>query len=236
VKRDALPALLPISSKRSPALSEALPPKVRECNSYSTADRDSGCIIKAQARPSLGATRLNSVLRSEIVTSLNNLGKAYCSLEQYQQAIDCYGQSLLIAQEIGVSKAGRDKSLRQMEATLLGNLGDAYRALGQYQQAIEFHQQSLLIKRELGDRAGTAVSLNKLGKACCGLGEYERAIDFYQSSLEMAREISDRSGEAHSLAGLSKIYYCLGEYQRANAYHHKSLSLVKELGECLVLQ
>ncbi|MDA0867528.1 MAG: tetratricopeptide repeat protein, partial [Cyanobacteria bacterium] len=83
----------------------------------------------------------------------NNLGNAYKSLGQYQQAIDLHQQSLEIKREIGDQKG---------IANSLGNLGNAYYSLGQYQQAIDLHQQSLAIKREIGDQQGIAASLGNL--------------------------------------------------------------------------
>jgi tetratricopeptide (TPR) repeat protein len=151
-----------------------------------------------------------------------NLGVAYTSLGQYQQAIDFHQQSLEIKRDIG-DRGG--------EAGSIGNLGVAYTSLGQYQRAIDFHQQSLEIERDIGDRGGEAASLGNLGNAYYSLGQYQRAIDFHQQSLEIKRDIGDRGGEAASLGSLGLAYYSLGQYQRAIDFHQQSLEIEREIGD-----
>ncbi len=140
--------------------------------------------------------------------SLDNLGLAYRSLGQSQQAIDFHEQSLAIDREIGD---------RQGEATSLNNLGLAYRSLGQSQQAIDFYEQSLAIDREIGDRSGEGGSLCNLGNAYDSLGQFQQAIHFYEQALVICREAGHREFTANSLGGLGNAYRSLGQYQRAIA-------------------
>ena len=87
---------------------------------------------------------------------LIQLGSAYFSLSEFNQAIDFYDQALSIARKLGD---------RNGESASLNNLGESYRNLGKYQQAIQVYQQSLGISREIGDRNGEAISLGNLGIA-----------------------------------------------------------------------
>ncbi len=89
--------------------------------------------------------------RNGEASSYNNLGLAYYSLGEYQQAIQYYQQSLAITREIGD---------RNGEASSYNNLGNAYSSLGEYQQAIQYHQQSLAIKTEIGAAEGTRSARN----------------------------------------------------------------------------
>ena len=125
---------------------------------------------------------------------LSNLGLAYKSLGQYEQAIEFYQQSLEIQREIG-DRRGKSSSLS------LNNLGNAYSLLGHYERAIEFHQQSLEIQREIGDCKSEAGSLCNLGNACDSLGHYERAIEFHQQSLEIygAKSAIATAKQPHSM-------------------------------------
>ena len=138
--------------------------------------------------------------------SLTSLGNAYDSLGEYQQAIDYYQQSLVIAQEIGD---------RSGIATSFNNLGNAYYSLGEYNKAIDYYQQSLVIAQEIGDRSGIATSFNNLGNAYYSLGEYNKAIDYYQQSLVIAQEIGDRRGEANSWFNLAIVLNKLNRKQDA---------------------
>ncbi len=85
-----------------------------------------------------------------IINIYNELGIAYRSLGDYQQAINYYQQSLEIRQEIG-DRHGISNSLN--------GLGNAYYSLGDYPKAIDYYQQSLEIATEIGDRHGRADSL-----------------------------------------------------------------------------
>ncbi|MEL0597311.1 MAG: CHAT domain-containing tetratricopeptide repeat protein, partial [Planktothrix rubescens PR222] len=146
---------------------------------------------------------------------------AYCSLGQYQQAIDYHQQNLTIAREIGS---------RRGEGSALGSLGIAYCSLGQYQQAIDYHQQRLTIAREIGDRRGEGNGLGGLGNAYGSLGEYQQAINYYQQYLTIAREIGDRGGEGFALGGLGNAYLSLRQYQQAIDYHQQRLTIAREIG------
>jgi tetratricopeptide (TPR) repeat protein len=174
--------------------------------------------------------------------SLTDLGNAYYSLGQYQQAIQYHQQSLAITTEIGDLAEGEiRKAARNGEASSYGNLGNAYNSLGQYQQAIQYHQQSLAITTEIGDRKGEASSYLGLGNAYYSLGQYQQAIQYYQQSLAITTEIGDlaegeirkaaRKGEATSYNNLGNAYYSLGQYQQAIQYHQQSLAITTEIGD-----
>jgi tetratricopeptide (TPR) repeat protein len=154
--------------------------------------------------------------------SLTDLGNAYHSLGEYQQAISLYQQSLEIYREIGD---------RNGEATSYMGLGNAYNSQGEYQQAISLYQQSLAIYLEIGDRNGEASSYMGLGNAYNSQGEYQQAISLHQQSLAIKREIGDRNGEASSYMGLGNAYNSQGEYQQAISLHQQSLAIKREIGD-----
>ncbi|MBW4682629.1 MAG: tetratricopeptide repeat protein [Microcoleus vaginatus WJT46-NPBG5] len=152
--------------------------------------------------------------------SLGNLGNAYLSLGQFEQAIDYHQQSLAISREI------KD---RQVEANSIRSLGNAYQSLGQFEQAIDYHQQYLAISREIKDRHGEADSLKNLGNAYESLGQFERAINYHEQYLAISREIKNRLWEADSLKNLGIAYYNMGQFERAIPYHEKCLSIFREI-------
>jgi len=159
---------------------------------------------------------------SSQINILNELGGAYDSLSEYNQAIEFYHQALELSRKI---------AHRNGEASSLNNLGIAYDSLGQYQQAIHFYQQSLEIYREIGDRHGEASSLMNLGIAYKSLGQYQQVIHFQQQSLGIYREIGDRNGEASSLNNLGLAYKSLGQYQQSIQFQQQSLEIYREIGD-----
>ncbi|MCC5624291.1 tetratricopeptide repeat protein [Nostoc sp. CHAB 5715] len=173
-----------------------------------------GQLIKAWQKTDERENRMYGV-------ALNNLGLAYLSLGQYQQAIAFLQQSLDIAREIGD---------RNIEGSSLGNLGNAYLDQGQYQQAIDLYQQSLNIARERGDRNPEGSSLMNLGLGYLNQGQYQQAIDFLQQSLDIAREIGDRNSEGLSLMNLGLAYLYQRQYQQAIDFLQQSLEIAREIG------
>ncbi len=173
-----------------------------------------------EANPS-GSDPNSSRNASSQINILIELGSAYYSLSEFNQAIDFYQQALEICKEIGD---------RSGQANSLNNLGNGYYSLGQYQQAIQLYQQSLEIAREIGDRNGEASSLGNLGNASYSLGQYQQAIQFQQQQLEICREIGDRNGEAISLNNLGLAYESLGQYQQAIQFYQQSLEICIQIG------
>ncbi|MEM6432641.1 MAG: CHAT domain-containing protein, partial [Cyanobacteria bacterium P01_D01_bin.115] len=153
--------------------------------------------------------------------ALGNLGLAYYSLSDYDQAIDLYQQQLTITQEIS-DRAG--------EGRALGNLGNVYLSLGEYEQAIDLYQRNLAIARGIGDRAMEGNTLGNLGLAHYNLSDYEQAIDLYQQQLTITQEISDRAGEGRALGNLGLAYYSLTDYEQAIDFYQRSLAIARDIG------
>jgi tetratricopeptide (TPR) repeat protein len=153
---------------------------------------------------------------------LNNLGIIYCSLGEYQQALDNYQQSLTISREIGD---------RSSEGIALHGLGCVYFSRGDYSNGIDYYDQSLVISREIGDRPTEFRTLDSLGNIYYLLGNYAPGIEIHQQQLAMAQEISDRAGEGKALSNLGNAYCFLEEYHQAIHDYQQSLSIAIEIGD-----
>ena len=151
-----------------------------------------------------------------------NLGGAYTSLGQHENAIEHLTQALAIDRELDDQRGvGED----------LNNLGTACLALGQYENAIEHLTQSLAISRTLGDQGGLGTDLGNLGNAHLQLGQYELAIKHYNLALEFDRVSNDRYGLGQRLGNLGNAYTSLGQYERAIELYTQSLAISKEMGD-----
>ncbi|MEM7594694.1 MAG: tetratricopeptide repeat protein [Cyanobacteria bacterium P01_A01_bin.83] len=157
---------------------------------------------------------------STVVDLYIELGNAYYSLGEYQQAANCYQQSSKNAQKI--------KDF-QRESYSLAGLGKVYYSLGEYQIAIDFCQQSLAISKKIKDRYGESILLFDLGVAYYSLREYQIAIDFFQKSLTISKKIKDCYGESKSLNYLGNAYSSLREYQRAVNFYQHSLKKIQKI-------
>jgi tetratricopeptide (TPR) repeat protein len=156
--------------------------------------------------------------------TITRLGFAYQYLEQYQQALHFYQQSLQIAQE---------NSDRPSEVDTLGYIGLIYQYLGQYQQAIEYHQQSLQIAREIGNRREEGRALGYIGDAYQSWGQYQYSLHFYLQLLPIVREIGDRLEEGNTIGYIGVAYQSLGQYQQAIEFHQQWLNIAREIGDRL---
>ena len=156
------------------------------------------------------------------INILNQLGRAYDSLSEFQRAIDSYNHALELSHNL------RDLN---GEAASLEGLGNTYFSLGYYQQAIEFHQQSLEIARKISDLDGELSSLINLGNAYDSLEQHQKAIQCYQKSLEIAKKINDIVSESASLNNLGNSYYLLKNYQKAIQCYQQSLEITRKLSD-----
>lgn len=152
--------------------------------------------------------------------SAGNLGSAFWSLGEVQQAISCYEKALALA---------REEKDRWGEGTWLGNLGSCYSDLGETGRAIEYHEQALKISREIGDRRGEGADLGNLGSCYSALGEIRRAIELYEQALDIAREIGDRRGEGSRLGNLAEALIDDGRLDDAQRHATASVELAGEL-------
>jgi CHAT domain-containing protein/tetratricopeptide (TPR) repeat protein len=97
---------------------------------------------------------------------LNNIGKVYLALNDYEVAIKHFTESSEIAKEIGNTLG---------LGTAYGNLGSAYRAIGKHDEAIKYHKLYLEIAQNNFDTGGVAIMQNEL--VLDHLYLYEKQVD-----------------------------------------------------------
>lgn len=185
---------------------------------------------------------------------LNGIGVAHSDLEQYEEAIACHQQALVIERAAG-DRSGQAWNLNNLGVALgdvgrfdeavdcfqqalelhqdshgkglaLSNLGDAYRALGRLDQALDQLRQALRLQRTSGDRAAQRYTRSCLGDVYVALGKPARAIEHYRQALVISRETGDRWQAAIVLARLADA---LGEGDQADACRQEAGMILAEL-------
>ncbi|MFC4531558.1 tetratricopeptide repeat protein [Sphaerisporangium dianthi] len=141
---------------------------------------------------------------------------------EYDQALEWYGRSLTIKEELG-NRAGM--------ATGYHQLGMIAQERGEYDQALEWYRRSLTIKEELGNRAGMAAGYHQLGMIAQERGEYDQALEWYRRSLTIKEELGNRAGMASGYHQLGMIAQERGEYDQALEWYRRSLTIEEELGD-----
>jgi len=154
---------------------------------------------------------------------LCQLGMVYNLIGEHTATVECYLQSLVIAEEL--------EDL-EMEAQSLKLLGGAYN-IGLYDEGIEHLQKSLAIAQQLQNRELEGEIFASLGTTYYFKANYTQAIKFSQQSLIIAREFHNYRLERKALTTLGSTYDDLENYQQAIEYHQQALALARVQKESL---
>ena len=119
---------------------------------------------------------------SHISRFLIELGFYYRYKGSYQEALNSFHRSALIA-----TKKGYDKLL---SAAYTG-LGGVYHERALYDRALDYHSRSLTIKEKLKDSWGMSVSYNNIGLIYYKMDDPERALENFNKSLNYKLSVND---------------------------------------------
>lgn len=155
--------------------------------------------------------------------SAGNLGSAYRSIGEYQDAISSYEKAITLARE-------RDDSWS--EGVWVGNLGNCFYELGETGRAIDHYEHALAIGHEVGIPRERAINLCRLGLCYADLGQIERAIKYYQQALDIYSQKgnSDPRVEAITHGNLGICFAALGESDRAIEHYRKVVVIAQRIG------
>jgi len=156
-----------------------------------------------------------------LAEAYNNIGIAYRSLNEYEQAAASHQKAVWIGK-----RHGSDTEV----AIGYNTLGIISKNNGNYQDAIEFYDLSLEIKERLKDSAGIAKTLNNKGIVFKNQGLYKEALECYLESLKIKESIKDEKGIATSQNNIGLIFLNLERYDKSKEYFKKALSIQKRLG------
>ncbi|NOQ64593.1 MAG: tetratricopeptide repeat protein [Methyloprofundus sp.] len=152
---------------------------------------------------------------------LNRLGQLYDSLGDYDKAMECYQQNLILCREL------KDK---ENEAATLNNISQIYKVRGEYDTALGYLQSSLKICQEISSKSGEGAALNNISQIYDTKGDYDAALSYLQDSLKIHENIGDKLGIGTTLNNISQIYDAKGDYDTALSYLQESLKIHEEIG------
>jgi eukaryotic-like serine/threonine-protein kinase len=151
---------------------------------------------------------------------LQATGIAYSMLNNAQEALRNYEESMAIKKQIG-DKHGEAASLEEI-AAIQDSTGFPDAALASY-------KQSLALRREIGDQAGIANTLLDTGSHYHDHGKPAEALTYFNQALQLARELSDESMQAMCLNNIGSIKLDDGQYQDALTYLDQAYQLRQKL-------
>jgi len=153
---------------------------------------------------------------------LKQLGDAYESLSQYDEALRHYQQSIGLAQTLNDSGG--------LAAALVG-LGDVQTKRGQLAEATETLNMALSLARQQSERRLIAQALSGLGTIDAKRGEVQEATALFEEALALHRALADQRGEAAMLNNLGIVMRFRGQYQAAHDYYQQSLATRRAIGD-----
>ena len=153
--------------------------------------------------------------------SFGSIGIVHRKKGDYDKALDYYGRSLTIREELG-DKRGMGDSLN--------NIGIVHDIKGDYDKALDYYGRSLAIQEEIGDKRVIGIFLNNIGIVHRNKGGYDTALDYFGRSLRIREEIGDKSGMGYGLHNIGIAHAKKGDYEKAEEYLEKSLTIQKEIG------
>jgi tetratricopeptide (TPR) repeat protein len=208
--RDEYDTVLKLDPKRLEALINIGRVEVRRKN-------PKGAIVHLNNALSYSVQIGNDDARGRI---LNAMGAAYKGMENYEEALNNYQQSLAVRRKLG-QKAGIAQTLNEM--------AQAEDKLGQPELALTHYTESDKLYREVGDKRGMGSVLLNWGTFYSSRGNYDEAMKRFKESMQIQRELGNTSNEALCLNNMGNVYLLKGQFDDALTYFDKSLRLRETL-------
>ena len=162
------------------------------------------------------------IAKKYLAEAFNNIGYIFDNQGNISKALENYGKSLEIREEIE-DKIGIAVSLNNMGCIFI-NQKDNHKAL-------EYFFKSLKIQEEIGNKRGIALSLNNIGFIYDEQGNTSKALEYYDKSLKTREDIEDKSGIAMSLNNIGFHYKNHGDLQKGLTFYSRSYKIYEEIGD-----
>ncbi|MBD1857162.1 MULTISPECIES: tetratricopeptide repeat protein [Leptolyngbya] len=164
----------------------------------------------------------------QLINLLDQLGRCYLWLQQYQQSRDTHKKLIDTIQEVDFLD-NTQKALSQ--AGSYHQLGITAQKLHDYDEARNYYHQALQIKVEFNDRYSQASTYHQLGTVAQELRKYDEARNYYHQALQIYVEFNDRYSQAHSYHWLGMVAEELGKYDEACNYYQQALQIEVEFND-----
>ncbi|NES31418.1 tetratricopeptide repeat protein [Micromonospora terminaliae] len=161
-------------------------------------------------------------LRSEVLSTLWNLGASYAGNGDYQLGMARFDEALGLLR--GIDDAGDLTNLQN-------NLCLALLAWGRYAEALRVGRLHLLLARQTRDLRQTSHALGHLGMIRHRLGDAAPARRLLRVALHLKRQLGNRYGEGEVLNEIGMLEREDGRPERAAALHRDALVAMTEVGD-----
>ena len=154
--------------------------------------------------------------------ALNDMGELYWRINDYDNALSCMEQSLVMRKEID-DKVG--------QSTTLSNISLIYQALGDYETALIYLNQSIVISQQIDNKENESGALSNIALIFKAQGDYEVALTYLKQALVIVKQIGKKATESAIINNISQIFKARGDYKTALHYMKQSLAINQHLGD-----
>jgi two-component system, sensor histidine kinase PdtaS len=155
------------------------------------------------------------------IWNLNQQGFAHELNNNFDSAMRCYYEAIVLARRIGN---------RSAEARMLNVIGTAYYHVANFSEAIAYYDRAMQLLQEIDDAEGLSQVLNNLGILYRLRRNYRRATEIYEQSIVLKQALGDRKGEANTYRNFGLLYAHTGDLERSLQYLQQAIEIHHELG------
>jgi len=159
--------------------------------------------------------------KKDIANVLNRTGANFWYKGDYSKALEYFGRSIEIREEIG--------DLYGLSSSY-SNIAAVYNEIGEYEKATEYLEKSIELRKKIKDIQGIAVSYNNLGVFYDDRGMYDRALDYFHQSLQLRERIGDLYGIALCSLNIGMLFHVKGDFKSALEFYMKGLEIHSKIG------
>lgn len=158
--------------------------------------------------------------------ALNELGRSYRNMSQYDKAITLHLEALAISEKA---------SNLDFRVYSLNNLGVVYRRISSIRTAMDYSQKALELAESvenpsIGLKKSINVSINSIGNLYLMLNQYDKAIIYFEKSLQLEGELGNTLGLAVNYQNIGKCLEEKGNLDSALEKYRTSLAYNEQIG------
>nr|BEK71394.1 tetratricopeptide repeat protein [Kitasatospora purpeofusca] len=152
---------------------------------------------------------------------LNNFGVALRGAGRYDEAIEKFGASHLLAVELGDDRA---------RAQNLNAIGSTLERSGRHDEAVHYLDEALELRTALGDVRGSALTRLLLARCASARGEHAEALEMLDAARTDLVAAGDVLNALNALANKGRVLADTGQWEPAETALHAALAEAQQCG------
>ncbi len=169
-----------------------------------------------------GNAALEAGAKDDAAKIFNAVGNIYMSVAEYEEALNCFKDSLDIYTELkdqaGISDA-------------LYNLGVAQINLEQWDEAAKSCEKAMKLFQKTSNDDGAADAMYAFALAKHGLGEFDQALSFFKKAQKAYKAVDNQQGVASTIMDVGNAYADKEDWVPADKEFKKALKIYRTIDD-----